>query len=229
MLLEENYDVELSHLVEHAAPADLHVAVLDRASQDARPASLADVDGSSEPPRTSCTPPPPVASSSAIPSRTGNTRERRMPADSSDPSPGAEHVPALGRPLRAPRPPRASRAAPTRTAEATPAARSRRTCRSRSAPRHRRPAVAERSTGARCSARSQAVPTVGWPANASSTAGVKIWISPRSASSTKTVSLSPSCAATPWRASRGTWAPSRKTASGLPPEPPAPQNTRSRW
>ena len=35
---------------------------------------------------------------------------------------------------------------------------------------------------------SQPVPTVGWPANASSAAGVKIQIAPDSASSTNTVS-----------------------------------------
>ena len=48
---------------------------------------------------------------------------------------------------------------------------------------------AQPSTGERSSASSQAVPTVGCPAKPSSTAGVKMRISPRSASSTNTVSL----------------------------------------
>src|SRR5919109_605806 len=83
--------------------------------------------------------------------------------------------------------------------------------------------------GPRRSASSHAVPTVGWPANPMSTAGVKMRISPRSGSSTNTVSLSPRSAATPWRRSGGMSEPSRKTPSGVPPVPSSTQKTRSRW
>src|ERR687885_517630 len=51
--------------------------------------------------------------------------------------------------------------------------------------------------------------------------------SPRSRSSTNTVSEKPSSAATSWRSSSGTSPPSRKTPRGLPPAPPSPTNTRS--
>ena len=83
------------------------------------------------------------------------------------------------------------------------------------------------STGARSRASSHALPTEGWPAKSSSTAGVKMRISPRPGSSTNTVSLRPR-SATAWRRAGGTAPPSRKTASGLPPEPSSAQKTRSR-
>ena len=78
---------------------------------------------------------------------------------------------------------------------------------------------------------SQAVPTVGWPANGNSVAGV--WIAnratPSSTLSTKTVSLKSRSWATAWRRSGAISAPSTNTPSGLPPLPSGPMNTRRTW
>ena len=68
----------------------------------------------------------------------------------------------------------------------------------------RRPAGAARPPRRSVSRRSHAVPTLGCPANGISTSGVKIRISARSRSSTKTVSAKPRSAATAWRSASGT-------------------------
>ena len=78
-------------------------------------------------------------------------------------------------------------------------------------------------------ASSQAVPTVGCPAKGSSRPGVKIRTRPRSRSSTKTVSLKPSSAATACRDSSGTAPPSRKTPRGFPHSPSSLTKTRRTW